>query len=144
MEPASKNVINDMSKSAIVNNTKLVIKTDIVDTDCGRISDFCTIPNMGKTNKDYVLDNIKKPIIYKLSVKTGKKGNNDSTTAQAPVMSQIQVSSTPSMDQVRFSFNLANLDIKDILNNSLPRREGLLREAVLKYSMRAIIPLTFA
>ena len=34
MEPASKNVINDMSKSAIVNNTKLFIKTDIVDTDC--------------------------------------------------------------------------------------------------------------
>ena len=59
-------------------------------------------------------------------------------------MDQVQVSSTPAVDQVQFPFNHANMDIKDILNNSLPRREGHLREAVLKYSMRAIIPLTFA
>jgi hypothetical protein len=144
MEPASKNVINDMSKSAVVNNTKLVIRSDIVDTNCERISDFCTIPNMGKTNKEYVLDNIKKPIIYKLFVETGKKVNTDSAAAQAPVMNQSQVSSTPSVDQVQFSSNIANMDIKDILNNSLPQKEVILREAIPKYSMRAIIPLTFA
>ena len=70
--------------------------------------------------------------------------NNDSAASQAPVMDQIQVSNTSSKDQVQFSFNLANLDIKDPLNNSLPQKEIILREAIPKYSMRAIIPLTFA
>ena len=59
--------------------------------------------------------------------------NNDSADSQTPVM-----------DQIQFSFNLANLDIKDTLNNSLPQKENILREAIPKYSMRAIIPLTFA
>ena len=131
MEHASKNVVNDMSKPAIVNNTKLPIETNIKETDCKRISDFCTFPNV--ENKEYVLGNIIKPKIIKLSVKTEKKMNNDSADSQTPVM-----------DQIQFSFNLANLDIKDTLNNSLPQKENILREAIPKYSMRAIIPLTFA
>ena len=59
-------------------------------------------------------------------------------------MDQIQVSNTASEDQVQFSFNIANLDIKDTLNNSLPPKKINLREAIPKYSMRAIIPLTLA
>ena len=43
MEPASKNVVNDMSKPAIV---KLPIETNIKERDCKRISDFCTFPNV--------------------------------------------------------------------------------------------------
>ena len=131
MKPASKNVVNDMSKPAIVNNTKLPIETDIKETDCKKISDFCTFSNV--ENKEYVLGNVIKPKIIKLSVKTGKKMNNDSADSQTPVM-----------DQIQFSFNLANLDIKDTLNNSLPQNEIILREAIPKYSMRAIIPLTLA
>ena len=46
MEPASKNVVNDMSKPAIVNNTKMPIETNIKERDCKRISDFCTFPNV--------------------------------------------------------------------------------------------------
>ena len=57
------------------------------------------------------------------------------STASAP-------STTPPPPQQ--TYNHANMDIKDILNILVPRREGLMRDAVLKYSMRAIIPLTFA
>ena len=79
MELDSKNVVNDMSKSAIINKTKLPIGTDIEETDCKRISGFCTFPN-----------------------------------------------------------------VENILNNSLPQKEVILREAIPKYSMRAIITLTLA
>ena len=33
MEPASKNVVNDMSKSEIINKTKLSVKTGIMENN---------------------------------------------------------------------------------------------------------------
>jgi hypothetical protein len=116
MEPASKNVVNDMSKPAIVNNTKLPIETDIKETDCKRIPDFCTFPNV--ENKEYVLGIIIKPKIVKLSVKVINKMSESKNDTMGP-------------------------GSKNVVND-MSKSESFMKGSVLHHSMGVIIPLTFA
>ena len=164
-----ENVVSNIQKPEIINKTKLSVKTGMRENNGnkaeidGKVSTtkLCIPPEV-MTSPISLSIIESSPSVVKRTLEEANSEeeahsisdhptvinhnilNLDSAAVQTPVVDQVQVSSTPAVDQVQFSFNHANMDIKDILNNSLPRREGLMRDAVLKYSMRAIIPLTFA
>ena len=123
MSRASKNVVNNMSKSETINKTKLSVETNIRENNSiyNKWSPFSYEMDIGT---GYISDH--PTVINHITL------NLDNTAAQVQVVDQVQAPSTPAAGQIQFS-----------LTNSFPRREGFLREAVLKYSMRAIIPLSF-
>ena len=124
MGRASKNVVNNMSKSETFNETKLSVEIGI--------REYMSIYNRWSPSS-YEKDIGTYSFSDHPTVINHVTLNLDSTAAQTPVVDQVQAPSIPAASQVHSP-----------LTNSLHRRGNFMRGAVLQHSMRVIIPLTFA
>ena len=94
MEPASKNIVNDMSKSGIINNAKLSVKTGMKWNN-GNKTEF----GDSAAVQAPVMDQIQHPVtVWAVLDKLDNLGT------------ECQVSSTPAVDQVQSFSNHANMD----------------------------------
>ena len=141
-----ENVVSNIQKPEIINKTKLSVKTGMRENNGnkteidGKVSTtkLCIPPEVMTSPISLSIIEGSPSVVKRTLEETNSEEeahsisdhptvinhnilNLDSAAVQTPEGDQVQVSSTPAVDQVQFSFNHANMDIKDILNNSLPR-----------------------